>query len=137
MWVCLWPQPRQGATCIRTEKVDEMKKNREDQIRELAVMNISSDAYLILQEAKRLKTSLAMELQVARGCRVAQEKEFREFVDELWGTLREIQAQFRIDATLLHLIKPNKTGEKKWQENEGEGHSNHSRLLNGFAKSGN
>jgi hypothetical protein len=31
---------------------------------------------------------------------------------ELWGTLRKIQAQFKVEAQLLNLIKP-KAGEKE------------------------
>ena len=104
------------------------------QIKELASDNVLISAYLLLAECKDLKRSLSLELDLARDRRVAQDAEFQEFMTELWGTLRQIQAQFRIDATLLGLISPYQTGEKAWQDEEKN--SNPSHLLNGFAKSG-
>lgn len=86
------------------------------EIKELASDNVLLSAYLMLQEAKDLKANLAMELDLARDRRLAQEKEFREFMSELWGTLRKIQARFHVDAELLNLVRPHKAGEKKWQE---------------------
>ena len=80
------------------------------EIRELALTNSLTDAYLLLQDIKELKRSLSLELDLARDRRVAQEAEFREFMTHLWKTLHKIQAQFRIDATLLHLISPAKAG---------------------------
>jgi len=114
---------------IGNEEVD-----MQDQIRELALTNALTDAFLILQELRDLKMNLSLELQAVRDNRRAEAKEWAEFMAEHWATLRKIQTQFRIDATLLHLIKPQKAGEKKWQKNEGESHSSQSRMLKQFAE---
>ena len=79
-----------------------------EKIRELATVNNLTASQIILEELKDLKRSLALEVDFARDRRQAQEHEFRDFMNELWGTLREIQARFRIDATLLGLIEPEK-----------------------------
>jgi len=109
-WFC------QSESKTRTTSQDRQETTMESKIKELAITNALTDAYLILQDAKRLKTSLAMELQAARGCRVAQEREFREFMNELWKTLRTIQAQFKVEAQLLNLVRPEEAGEKRWQK---------------------
>jgi hypothetical protein len=90
-------------------------------------------AYLILEECKTLKARLALELQAAKDDRRAQHKDFEELMAELWGTLRTIQARFRVDAELLNLVRPHKTGEQEWQ---GKRNSNRSRMLDEFAKRG-
>ncbi len=105
-----------------------------EKIKELSLTCSLTDAYLLLQDIKELKRSLSLELDLARNRRVAQDAEFREFMTELWGTLRQIQAQFRVDATLLGLISPHHTGEEAWQGKEKN--SNPSHLLDGFAKRG-
>jgi len=105
----------------------------ERKIKELASDNVLMSAYLILQEAEVIKARLALELQAARDDRKAHHREFQEFIAELWQMLRDIQSQFRIEAQLLNLIRPQEAGEKKeWQEKD----SSHARLLNGFAKRG-
>ena len=76
------------------------------EIKELASDNVLLSAHLLLEDAKQLKANLAMELDLARDRRLAQEKEFKEFMSELWWTLRKIQAQFKVEAQLLNLIKP-------------------------------
>ncbi len=76
-----------------------------EEIRELSITNALTDAYLILAEVKDLKRSLGQELDFARDRRLSQEKEFREFMSEVWSTLRKIQAQFHIESQLLNLIE--------------------------------
>ena len=61
-----------------------------------------------------VKGRLALELQAARDDRKAQRKEFEEMLSELKDTLTKIQAQFKVEAQLLNLIRP--AGENKWQE---------------------
>ena len=61
---------------------------------------------------KQIKANLAMELDLARNRRLAQEREFKEFMAELRDTLTKIQAQFKVEAQLLNLIKP-QAGEKE------------------------
>jgi hypothetical protein len=82
------------------------------EIKELASDNVLMSAYLILEDAKQIKANLAMELDLARDRRLAQEREFREFMDELRDTLTKVQAQFKVEAQLLNLIKP-QAGEKE------------------------
>lgn len=77
-----------------------------NEIKELASDNVLLSAYLLLEDARELKAQLAMELDLARDRRLAQEKEFRQFMSELWDTLTKIQAQFRIEAQLLNLVRP-------------------------------
>jgi hypothetical protein len=101
-------------------------------VKELAHVYTDIDLLVELQEAKELKSSLALELDFARNRRQAQEREFREFMDELWATLREIQAQFRTDATLLHLIKPKEAREEKCPRNQNS--SSQSLMLKKFAR---
>lgn len=98
-------------------------------VKELAVTNALTDAYLLLQEIKELKRSLSLELDFQRDRRKAQEDEFRYYVRELWETLRKIQAQFRIEAELLNLIKPGKAGEKRWQGSNSGRQSIHERSV--------
>ncbi len=73
-------------------------------VKELALSDALTSAYLILQDCRKLKTSLALELQVAQGCRVDQERDFRALMNEFRGTLTEIQAQFGIERRLLDLV---------------------------------
>jgi hypothetical protein len=75
-------------------------------IKELAVTNALMDAYLILQDLKKLKTSLAMELQVGQQDRLNQARDFAEFMHEVRQTLADIRADNKIEAQLLNLIKP-------------------------------
>ena len=81
-----------------------------DKIKELASDNVLMSAYLPLEEIKQLRALLALELQAVRDDRRAQHKEFQQLTNELWETLRKIQAQFRIEAQLLNLIRPQDTG---------------------------
>jgi hypothetical protein len=104
-----------------------------EKIQEVANVITGIDLHLALEAVMQLKRSLSLELNFVRNRQQAQEREFREFMNELWKTLSNIQAQFRIDATLLHLIKPEEAGEQKCQ---GKRNSNRSRMLDGFAKSG-
>jgi hypothetical protein len=83
-----------------------------ERTREFAIALATTDLHILLEKIKDLKINLSLELQAARDDRRAQEKQFREFMSELWGTLRKIQAQFRIDATLLHLIEPEKAAKQ-------------------------
>jgi hypothetical protein len=75
-----------------------------DKVKELASDNVLLSAHLLLEDARELKANLAMELDLARDRRLAQEKEFREFMAELRDTLTKIQAQFKVEAQLLNLV---------------------------------
>jgi hypothetical protein len=77
-----------------------------EKIKELALSDALTSAYLLLQDIRKLKTSLALELQVAQRCRADQEREFRALMNEFEVTLREIQMQFGIERRLLDLIQP-------------------------------
>lgn len=88
----------------------------DEKIKELASDNVLMSAYLLLQDAKDLKANLAMELDLARDRRLAQEKEFRKFMNEMWKILTRIQAQFSVEAELLNLVRPQKAGEDRWQK---------------------
>lgn len=79
-----------------------------EKIREVAHVITGIDLQLALEEVNQLKCSLALTLTFLHDQIQAQNREVREFMDELWATLRKIQAQFRIDATLLGLIEPEK-----------------------------
>lgn len=103
-----------------------------DRIRELSITCALTDVQLLLQQAKDLKANLAMELDLARDRRLAQEKEFKAFMSELWGTLRKIQAQFSVEAELLNLVRPQKiAGEQKCQRKS----SDQPRTLKKYARS--
>ena len=110
-----------------------MASNDLKYIKELASDNVLTSAYLILAECEKLKARLALELQALRDDRKAQQKEFNEFMAELRATLTEIQANFRIEAQLLNLIRPNRTGDKKWQDKT-DSNSNQWSLLRQFAR---
>jgi hypothetical protein len=77
----------------------------------LASDNVLLSAYLILQDVEEIKARLSLELDLTVDRRLQQEDEFRKFMDELWATLRKIQAQFRVEAELLNLVRPQKAGE--------------------------
>jgi hypothetical protein len=100
-----------------------------DEIKDLTLL--FTDAELILQECKDLKVNLSLVLQAARDDRRAQYKEFQEFMAELRETLTKIQAEFKVEAQLLNLIKP-EAGEAKCQESA-KG-SSQNRMLKQFAK---
>ena len=102
------------------------------EIQELSLAIAGIDQQLLLVELKDLKRNLSIELQAARDDRVAREKEFREFMSEWWETLRKIQADFRVDATLLGLISPDKAGEDQWQKENSP--SNRYRTLDVLSK---
>jgi len=92
-----------------------------DKVKELASDNVLLSAHLLLEDARKLKIDLAMELDLARDRRLAQEKEFRDLITEFRDTLTEIQAQFRIEAQLLNLVggdtkRTNNAREKGLQE---------------------
>ena len=104
----------------------------DEKIKELASDNVLMSAYLLLQDAKDLKARLALELQATRDDRRAQHKEFQELMAELRDTLTKIQAQFRIEAQLLNLVRPGKAGEDRWQEENSP--SNRCRTLDVLSK---
>jgi len=91
-----------------------------------------TDAELILMECRELKANLSLELQAIRDDRKAQYKEFQELMSKLSKTLITIQAQFKVEAQLLNLIRP--AGEEQWQKSEGESNLSQSRMLKQFAK---
>ena len=99
-------------------------------IKDLAADNVLTSAYLLLAEAQEIKARLALELRAARDDRKAQHKEFQEFMAELCDTLTKIQAQFKVEAQLLNLIRP-QAGENKWQE---EDNSSRCRTLDVLSK---
>jgi hypothetical protein len=92
-----------------------------------------TDAGLILQECRELKANLSLELQAIRDDRRAQHREFHELMGELRETLTKIRAQFRIEAQLLNLIRPD-TGENECQRNESENRSNRCHTLNKLSR---
>jgi len=94
-----------------------------DQIKELALTNCLTDAEIILGDARSLADELRRQVQAAKDERKAQEKEFKEFMSELWSTLRKIQAQHRIEAQLLNLIKPYSGNQKSEFRQNSEGES--------------
>jgi len=103
-----------------------------EKIKELSLAITGIDQQLLVEELKDLKANLAIELDLARDRRLAQEKQFREFMSELWGTLRKIQARFHVDAQLLNLVGPHKAGEKRWQKENSP--SNRCRTLDALSK---
>lgn len=80
-----------------------------------------TDAEIILGDARSLADELRRQVQAAKDERKAQHKEFCEFMNELWGTLRKIQAQFKVEAQLLNLIRP-EAGEDRWQGKSSDQH---------------
>lgn len=105
----------------------------EEKLRELALTNALTDAYLVLEDCRRLWSLLNMELQAARDDRRDRHKEWADFMAELRETLAKIQTRFRIDAMILGLVQPS-TGEQKCHGKENA--SSRYRMLDGFAKSG-
>jgi hypothetical protein len=102
-----------------------------DKIKELASDQVLMSAYLILAECEKLKARLSLELQAVRDDRRRQYKEFHEFMVEQRETLTKIQAQFKVEAQLLNLIRPD-AGEDKCQASESP--SSQSRMLKSYAK---
>jgi len=102
-----------------------------DKIKELTSDNVLMSAYLLLEDAKQLKASLALELQAVRDDRRAELREFQEYMAELRDSLTKIQAQFKIEAQLLNLIGSQKAGEEGWQK---ENNSNRCRTLDALSK---
>ena len=85
-----------------------------EDIKEIALNGAVTEALVLLEELKDLKVSISLELQATRDQRVAEHREWAAFMAELRGELDRIKADFRTDATLLHLIE-SPTGEKEWQ----------------------
>jgi len=83
-----------------------------DEIKELAVTNALTDAFLILQELRDLKINLSLELQAVRDDRKHYHKEIQELLSTIQDELIRIQSRFTVDATILGLIKPQQTGEE-------------------------
>ena len=84
-----------------------------EKIKELASDNVLLSAYLLLQEAKELKRSLALELDMARDRRLAQEKEFGEQLARMDETIEQLRALYQINLRVLNIINaPAKVGEK-------------------------
>lgn len=100
----------------------------QEEIKDLTLL--FTDAALILQECRELKARLALELQATRDDRRAQHMEFQAFMSKLEQTLARIQAQFKVEAQLLNLVRP--TGEDKWQKEESR--SSQSHMLKAYAK---
>lgn len=86
--------------------------NLQGRIRELAVTNALTDAFLILQELRDLKINLSLELQALRDDRKNYHKEIQELFSAIRDELIRIQSRFTVDAMILGLIKPQKTGEE-------------------------
>ncbi len=93
-----------------------------------------TDAEIILGDARSLADELRRQVQAAKDERKAQHKEFREFMNEMWKTLRKIQAQFRIEAQLLNLVRPEEAGEMECRKSEGESNSSQTHTLKEFAR---
>ena len=105
--------------------------------RELALQCAVAEALELVLELKEMKANLSLELQATRDQREAAHREWREFMQQMRGELDRIRADFRTDATLLHLINaPNKdeAGEKKWDESKSQP-SSQSGTLGQFVKS--
>jgi len=91
----------------------------EKRICELSMAIVSTDLHILLEEIKDLKANLALELDFARDRRLQQESEFQELISELRQTLAKIQAQFRIEAQLLNLIREPKAGDHNEKKERG------------------
>ena len=102
-------------------------------LKEIASDQVLLTAYLILAECTKLKARLSLELQAARDDRSAQAREWTEFMAELRETLAKIQSQFKVEAQLLNLIRPQRAGETTWQ-GKGKG-SSQSHMLKQLGKS--
>jgi hypothetical protein len=83
----------------------------------LACNLLTVELVAITEELKELKVNLSLELQAVRDQRVAEHREWREFLAEQRQELDRIKADFRTDAMLLHLIEPptkEQAGEEAW-----------------------
>ncbi len=110
-----------------------MDEHSSQQLRELALTNSLTDSYLILVEILDLKRSLSLELDLARDRRKAQETEFREFMDELWGFLDKLAAKYCIDRQLLNLVgEPNAGDNKKTGKSDSKRNPPESSIYTGF-----
>jgi len=76
-----------------------------DEIKELALQCATAEALELGLELRELKVNLSLELQAVRDQRVAEHREWREFMAEQRRELDRIKADFRTEATLLNLIK--------------------------------
>ncbi len=85
----------------------------EKKIRELSITNALTDAYLLLAEVKELKRSLSLELDLVLDRRQAQEKEFRQFLTELWEFLDKLAAKYCVDSQLLNLVREPRDGDQE------------------------
>lgn len=90
------------------------------QTRETAMALAGIDLQLALEEARNLKTRLALELQAARDDRKKQWREFQEFMGELRNTLDQIKAQHLIEAQLLDLVGEPNAGDQEEERDSGE-----------------
>jgi hypothetical protein len=82
-------------------------------VKELALSDALTTAYLLLQDCRKLKTSLALELSAAKDDRVRE----ADLMHEMRVTLTEIQAQFGIERRLLDLVRP-ETGRQNSERSE-------------------
>lgn len=73
----------------------------------------------LIQELRDVKNDLTCELLAVRDLRVAEHMEWGAFMGEIRGELTRIKAEFRIDATLLHLIQPPRAGELEHETEKG------------------
>jgi len=95
-----------------------------ERIGELSATMTLTDAYLILQEVRDILRLLLLELDFTRDRRKANEAEFREFMDELWGFLDKLAAKYCVDMQLFNLVRePNagdsRSGKEETQTQEG------------------
>jgi hypothetical protein len=79
-----------------------------EKIRELAISDSLTSSILLVQELKDLKALLSWQLDLLRNRRKEMERDHVNLMDELPRTLRKIQANFRVEAQLLNLIRPDK-----------------------------
>jgi competence protein ComGF len=90
-------------------------------VRELALQCAVAEAVELVKELRELKVNFSLELQSVRDQRVAEHREWAEFIAEMRQELDRIKADFRTEATLLHLIEPRKkeqAGEEQWDESK-------------------
>jgi hypothetical protein len=102
------PAENRKDSTVTERNITELLKNDDggERIKELALSDSLTSSILLLYEIKTLKARLARELDMAEDRRKKQAKDHVELLAQLWEELRKIRAQFRIEAQLLGLIKP-------------------------------
>lgn len=103
-------------------------KTSSNKILELAVDSNLMESRIVLEEIKEIARFLSLELDLVRDRRKAQEKQFQEFMTELWSFLDKLAAKYCIDRQLLNLVNEPKAGEQKWEGTSSGRQSIHERF---------